>query len=61
MSLGFSVSRWAMTLIRKSIVVSIGLAVFGKGLQYQTVVGRVRSDLFHNDTSVLQIIKDLKC
>ncbi len=33
MSLGFSVSRWARTLIRKSIVLSIGWAVFGKGLQ----------------------------
>lgn len=31
MSQGFSVSRWAGTLIRKSIVLSIGLAVFGKG------------------------------
>lgn len=31
MSHGFSVSRWAGTLIRKSIVLSIGLAVFGKG------------------------------
>lgn len=32
MSLGCSASRWARTLIRKSIVLSIGLAVFGKGL-----------------------------
>lgn len=31
MSQGFSVSRWAGTLIRKSIVLSIGLAVFEKG------------------------------
>lgn len=33
MSLGFDVSRWARTLIRKSIELSIGPAVFGKGLQ----------------------------
>lgn len=39
MSLGFSVSRWARTLIRKSIVLSIGLAVFGKGLQSETAAG----------------------
>lgn len=39
MSLGFSVSRWARTLIRKSIVLSIGLAVFGKGLQSEASVG----------------------
>lgn len=32
MSLGCSASRWARTLIRKSIVLSIGLALFGKGL-----------------------------
>lgn len=32
MSLGCSASRWARALIRKSIVLSIGLDVFGKGL-----------------------------
>lgn len=42
MSLGFSVSRWARTLIRKSIVLSIGLAVFGKGLQSEASVGLER-------------------
>lgn len=39
MSLGFNVSRWARTLIRKSIVLSIGLAVLGKGLQSEASVG----------------------
>ena len=39
MSLGFSVSRWAKTLIRKSIVLSIGLAVFEKRLQSESLVG----------------------
>lgn len=39
MSLGFSASRWAGTLIRKSIVLSIGLTVFKKGLQSEDSVG----------------------
>lgn len=39
MSLGFSVSRWARTLIRKSIALSIGPAVFGEGLQCETSAG----------------------
>lgn len=39
MSLGFSASRWARTLIRKSIVLLIGLAVFGKALQCEDSVG----------------------
>lgn len=42
MSLGFSASRWARTLIRKSIVLSIGLAVFGKGLHCEDSVGLER-------------------
>lgn len=42
MSLGFNVSRWARTLIRKSIVLSMGLAVFGKGLQSEASVGSER-------------------
>lgn len=39
MSLGFNASRWARTLIRKSIVLSICLAVFGKGLQSEDSAG----------------------
>lgn len=39
MSLGFSVSRWARTLIRKSIALSIGPAVFGEGLQCEAAAG----------------------
>ena len=39
MSLGFNVSGWARTLIRKSIVLSIGPAVFGKGLKSEASVG----------------------
>lgn len=39
MSLGLDASRWARTLIRKSIVLSIGLAVFGKGLRTEDSVG----------------------
>ncbi len=35
-SLGFSASRWARTLIRKSIVLSIGPAVFGKDCNQKT-------------------------
>lgn len=38
MSQGFSVSRWAETLIRKSIVLSIGSAVFGKGWQSEATL-----------------------
>lgn len=38
MSLGLDASRWARTLIRKSIVLSIGLAVFGKGLRSEDSV-----------------------
>lgn len=39
MSLGCSASRWARTLIRKSIVLSIGLAAFGKGLRSEDSAG----------------------
>lgn len=39
MSPGFSVSWWARTLIRKSIALSIGPAVFGEGLQCETSAG----------------------
>lgn len=39
MSQGFSVSRWAGALIRKSIVLSIGPAVFGKGWQSEALLG----------------------
>lgn len=54
MSLGFSASRWARTLIRKSIVLLIGLAVFGKALQCEVSVGfGVRSYLFCNYTAIL--------
>lgn len=39
MSRGFSVSRRAGTLIRKSIALSIGPTVFGEGLQCKTSAG----------------------
>lgn len=38
MSLGLNASRGARTLIRKSIVLSIGHPVFGKGLQSEDSV-----------------------
>ena len=46
MSLGFNATRWAGTLIRKSIVLSIGLTAFGKGLQSEDSVGLEREGTY---------------
>lgn len=59
MSLGCSASGWAKTLIRKSIVLSIDLAMFGKGLWFEDwrEIG-VRSYLFCNHAAILQVTRN---